>query len=89
MPRTLALWIAFTTAGTMFALVMVFAALVLGAPGGGTSQASPSASPATPTGPIGTFEVRAFDLGFEPSMVHVDAPGTYARHLHQRRRRAP
>ena len=78
MPRTLALWIAFTTAGTMFALVMVFAALVLGAPGGEASQASPSASAAAPSGPIGTIEVRAFDLGFEPAMVHVDAPGTYA-----------
>ena len=78
MPRTLALWIAFTTAGTMFALVMVFAALVLGAPGDNTSQASPSASAGTPSGPTGTIEVRAFDLGFEPAMVHVDAPGTYA-----------
>ncbi len=78
MPRTLALWIAFTTAGTMFALVMVFAALVLGAPGGEAGQASPSASAPAPTGPVGTIEVRAFDLGFEPAMVHVDAPGTYA-----------
>ena len=66
MPRTLALWIAFTTAGTMFALVMVFAALVLGAPGGEASQASPSASAPAPSGSIGTIEVRAFDLGFEP-----------------------
>jgi manganese oxidase len=78
MPRTLALWIAFTTAGTMFALVMVFAALVLGAPADDTSQASPSASATAPNGPIGSIEVRAFDLGFEPAMVHVDAPGTYA-----------
>jgi uncharacterized cupredoxin-like copper-binding protein len=78
MPRTLALWIAFTTAGTMFALVMVFAALVLGAPGGEASQASPSASAPNPTGPTGTIEVRAFDLGFEPAMVHVDAPGAYS-----------
>jgi uncharacterized cupredoxin-like copper-binding protein len=77
MPRTLALWIAFTTAGSMFALVMVFAALALGAGGGGAGQASPSASTAAPSGPVGTIEVRAFDLGFEPSMVHVDAPGTY------------
>ena len=77
MPRTLAIWIAFTTAGAMFALVMVFAALVLGTPGASASP-SPTASAATPTGPIGTIEVRAFDLGFEPAMVHVDAPGTYA-----------
>jgi len=78
MPRTLALWIAFTTAGSMFALVMIFAALVLGAPGGSAGQASPSPSAPTPSGPIGTIEVRAFDLGFEPAMVHVDGPGTYS-----------
>jgi uncharacterized cupredoxin-like copper-binding protein len=79
MPRTLAIWVAFTTAGAMFALVMVFAALVLGTPGT-TGQASPSASASAPqpSGPVGSIEVRAFDLGFEPAMVHVDAPGTYA-----------
>ena len=87
MPRTLALWIAFTTAGSMFALVMVFAALALGAGGGSASQASPSASTAAPSGPVGTIEVRAFDLGFEPSMVHVDTPGTYA--VHRKRTHVP
>jgi len=76
MPRTLAIWIAFTTAGAMFALVMILAAVVLGAPGGNATAPSPSA--AAPSGPVGTIEVRAFDLGFEPSMVHVDAAGTYA-----------
>ncbi|HEX5579619.1 MAG TPA: multicopper oxidase domain-containing protein [Candidatus Limnocylindria bacterium] len=79
MPRTLALWIAFTTAGATFALVMVFAALVLGAPGTAPSgEASPSASTPIAAGPVGAIQVRAFDLGFEPAMVHVDAPGTYA-----------
>ena len=80
MPRSLAIWIGFTTAGSMFALVLVFTALVLGGPGGtsGQTSASASASAPAPSGPIGTIDVRAFDLGFEPSMVHVDAPGTYA-----------
>ena len=51
---------------------------MLGAPADDTSRASPSASATAPSGPTGTIEVRAFDLGFEPAMVHVDAPGTYA-----------
>jgi len=76
MPRTLAIWIAFTTAGAMFALFMILAAVVLGAPG--SSSAQPSGSAPAPSGPVGTIAIRAFDLGFEPSMVHVDAPGTYA-----------
>jgi plastocyanin len=79
MPRILAFWIAFTTAGAMFALVMLLVAVVLGAPGSASgAQSSPPASAAPPPGPVGTIEVRAFDLGFEPAMVHVQAPGTYA-----------
>jgi FtsP/CotA-like multicopper oxidase with cupredoxin domain len=79
MPRTLALWIAFTTSGAMFALVMLLAAVVLGAPGSGTgAQGSPDFSAPPAPGPVGTIEIRAFDLGFEPAMVHVSAPGTYA-----------
>jgi FtsP/CotA-like multicopper oxidase with cupredoxin domain/plastocyanin len=79
MPRTLGIWIAFTGWGAMFALSMLLAAVVLGAPGseGGDGGASPAASEAAPSAPSGTIEIRAFDLGFEPAMVHVDAPGTY------------
>ena len=76
MPRTLVLWIAFTGWGAMFAIAMILAAVVLGSSGSNSVQSRPSAS--TPaSGPIGTIEIRAFDLGFEPSMVHVAAPGTY------------
>jgi uncharacterized cupredoxin-like copper-binding protein len=79
MPRLLAFWIAFTTAGAMFALVMLLVAVVLGVPAGaGGAQSWPSASAAPSAGPLGTIEVRAFDLGFEPAMVHVAAPGRYA-----------
>ena len=76
MPRTLALWIAFTGWGAMFAIAMVLAAVVLGSSATNGAQASPSGS-ASVTGPIGTIEIRAFDLGFEPAMVHVAAPGRY------------
>ena len=76
MPRTLALWIAFTTAGSMFALVLLLAAVVLGAPGGGGgAQSSPAVSGAP--GPVGSIEIHAFDLGFEPAMAHVSSPGRY------------
>jgi FtsP/CotA-like multicopper oxidase with cupredoxin domain len=76
MTRTLAFWIAFTTSGAMFALVMLLAAVVLGAPGA-SSTASPSRSAPT-AGPVGSIEIHAFDLGFEPAMIHVATPGRYA-----------
>ena len=76
MPRSLALWLAFTTAGSMFALVLLLAAVVLGTPDGGTdAEFSPAASAAA--GPLGTIEIHAYDLGFEPAMVHVASPGRY------------
>jgi nitrite reductase (NO-forming) len=38
-----------------------------------------SAPPAAPTGEVlGTIEVRAFDLGFEPAAINVAEPGRYA-----------
>jgi uncharacterized cupredoxin-like copper-binding protein len=76
LPRTLGLWIAFTGWGAMFAMAMVLAAVVLGAGGSGGANASTSPS-ATSTEPR-VIEIRAFDLGFEPTMVHVAGPGTYA-----------
>ncbi|MEX0709979.1 MAG: multicopper oxidase domain-containing protein [Chloroflexota bacterium] len=76
MPRSLALWIAFTTAGSMFALVMLLAAVVLGTPGSGSGAFASPASSAL-QGPVGTIEIHAFDLGFEPAMAHVNTPGRY------------
>lgn len=76
MPRSLALWIAFTTAGSMFALVLLLAAVVLGTPGSGRgASSSPTASAAQ--GPVGTIEIHAFDLGFEPAVADVSSPGRY------------
>ena len=66
MPRALALWTAFTTGGAMFVLAMLLAAVVLGAPESASPQASAAAAPSAATGPVGTIEIRAFDLGFEP-----------------------
>ena len=73
MPRTLIYFAAFTGMGTLFALTMILAAIVLGAPS--TSPAQPSQVAAE--GPIGEITITAFDLGFEPGMAHVSAPGTY------------
>lgn len=79
MPRTLALWIAFTGWGAMFVMAMLLAAVVLGRAGSAPDpQPSAPAEPTASSGPLGTLEIRAFDLGFEPAMVRVAAPGTYA-----------
>ena len=73
MRRTFIYFAAFTGMGTLFALTMIMAALVLGAP----SSETPEASAPTADGPIGEITITAFDLGFEPAMAHVAAPGTY------------
>ena len=74
MRRTFIYFAAFTGMGTLFALTMVTAAIVLGAP----SSQTPEASAPTAEGPIGEITITAFDLGFEPAMAHVSAPGTYS-----------
>lgn len=78
MRRTLAYFAAFTGMGTLFLVTILVTALAMNAmaprsavAGGG----SPSASAAT--GPVGEIAIRAFDLGFEPAMVDVPAPGRY------------
>jgi uncharacterized cupredoxin-like copper-binding protein len=84
MQRTFLYFAAFTGMGTVFVVTLLVAALVLGGatpatgqPGSQPASASPSASTA-PDGPAGEFTITAFDLGFEPAMVHVPGPGTYA-----------
>src|SRR5688572_4140910 len=73
MRRAFIYFAAFTGMGSLFAVTMVTAALVLGAP----SSEDPEATAPTAEGPIGEITITAFDLGFEPAMVHVAEAGTY------------
>ena len=75
MPRALVLWIAFTGWGALFAVTMILVAVVLGAAGSGSPTASASPSPSAAEAQA--IEIHAFDLGFDPAMVHVAVPGTY------------
>jgi FtsP/CotA-like multicopper oxidase with cupredoxin domain/plastocyanin len=77
MPRALALWIAFTGWGAMFGLTLIIAAVVLGGRASPGQQGATSSGSAPPAGPVGSIEIHAFDLGFEPAMVHVATPGTH------------
>jgi FtsP/CotA-like multicopper oxidase with cupredoxin domain len=81
LPRTIALWIAFTGWGAMFAIAMVLAAVVLGAPPSGSRASAGASATAAASSADRTIEIRAFDLGFEPAMVHVAAPGRYTVRL--------
>ena len=79
MQRAFAYFAAFTGMGVLFAGTLLLAAIVLGA---GTASGNPGSSaslPASqePSGPIGTIEIHAFDLGFEPAEITVDRPGEY------------
>ncbi len=73
MQRTFIYFAAFTGMGTVFAATLLVAALMLGA----TDRAEPGATEPTAEGPIGEITITAFDLGFEPAMVHVAGPGAY------------
>ena len=78
MRRAFTYFAAFTGMATLFAATMVMAAFVLGSP---TTGRDPGPTPSTPPGadgPVGEFTITAFDLGFEPTMVHVEQAGTYA-----------
>jgi plastocyanin len=82
MQRNFLYFAAFTGMGTVFVATLLVAALVLGAANRatgneGSPEPSPTASEPTGSEPIGTITIHAFDLGFEPAMVHVDQPGTY------------
>jgi FtsP/CotA-like multicopper oxidase with cupredoxin domain len=78
MHRSLYYVAAFTGMGVIYAITMLLVALVLGAVDSTAGAGQPSASgTAGPAGPVGTIEVHAFDLGFEPAMVNVSAAGSY------------
>jgi plastocyanin len=74
MPRALVLWLGFTGGAAMFAVGLALVALVVGS---GTATPAASSSPSPSAVAPQTIEIHAFDLGFEPAMVHLTAPGTY------------
>ncbi len=79
MQRAFIYFAAFTLTGAVFAATLVVAGLLFGAPARVGAEPSPSASASAPTagGPLGEITITAFDLGFEPAMVHVEQAGTY------------
>ncbi len=69
----------FTGMGSLFLAMFLVAAVVLGG-AGGSATASPTAqpsAPSSPSGPLGTIEIMAMNIAFEPTAVAVDAPGEY------------
>lgn len=80
MPRALAYFAAFTGMGALFAGTLLLAVIVVGfPPAAGTANSTPL--PSASSGPAGTIEIHAFDLGFDPSAVSVPQPGEYTVHL--------
>jgi plastocyanin len=83
MQRALAYFAAFTGMTVLFAGTLLLVALVLGtprspAPVGASASVQPSGSPNQEPGePLGTVEIRAFDLGFTPAEITVPEPGLY------------
>ena len=75
MPRFLVYVGAILAMGTIFAATMVVAAIVLGLASPSTEPRTPQPLPTGAAGPAGTITITAFDLGFEPAMVHVPQPG--------------
>jgi nitrite reductase (NO-forming) len=84
-PRPLVLFFAFCGGAAIFAMPLVLGALALGAGSpvaapSGSATASVSAAPSADPGEgdlLGELMFHAFDLGFEPASVEVDAPGRY------------
>jgi uncharacterized cupredoxin-like copper-binding protein len=77
MGRTFAYFAAFTGMGILYIGALLLAAFLLGQFGTNPSLRGGSPSPAAGTGPIGSIEIHAFDLGFIPDMVTVAQPGEY------------
>jgi len=79
MSRPVAYFMVFTGMGSLFIAMLLVAAVVLGGVGG-AAQASPNAAPsaaATPGVPLGTIEIVAVNITFEPTTVTVADPGEY------------
>ncbi len=78
MKRAFLYFAAFTMAGSVFAATLIVAGLLFGAQPRVGAEPSLSASAPSAEGPVGEITITAFDLGFEPAMVHVEQAGTYA-----------
>ncbi|MEO7296711.1 MAG: multicopper oxidase domain-containing protein [Candidatus Limnocylindria bacterium] len=82
MQRNFIYFAAFTGMASVFASTLLVAAMMLGvsdrADAITAASAIPSASTAATGTPAGEITITAFDLGFEPAMLHVDGPGTYS-----------
>ncbi len=85
MPRSLVYFGAFAGMGTTFAATLLVAALITsslssayGVAPSASGDADAGADPVpVAEGSVGEFTITAFDLGFEPAIVHVGQPGTY------------
>jgi manganese oxidase len=81
MQRTFIYVTAVLGVATVFVATLIVAGLILGtgsSTAGAVESAEPAESPSPPDGATGEITITAFDLGFEPEAVTVDAPGTYA-----------
>ncbi|HET9417298.1 MAG TPA: multicopper oxidase domain-containing protein [Candidatus Limnocylindria bacterium] len=91
LPKPLVMFLAFCGGAAIFATPLLLGAIAIGAAGradtdtGGGDQVpgSPSAVAEPSEEPIseeiiGELEFHAFDLGFEPASIEVDAPGRYS-----------
>jgi len=63
-------WFVYITSfASLMVLTLIYVAVTVGAGLGASASPSPE--------PIGTLEISAFDLGFEPNSIDVDAAGVY------------
>lgn len=80
MQRTFVYVIATLGVATVFVATLILAGLILGtgsSTAGAGASAEPEASSPPPAAATGEITITAFDLGFEPATVTVDAPGDY------------
>jgi uncharacterized cupredoxin-like copper-binding protein len=70
---------AFVGMAVVFAGTIAMIGLLFGAEPRTAEEPSeaPAATEPVAGGPVGEITITAFDLGFEPAMVHVEAAGTY------------
>ena len=79
MQRALLYVAAFVSMAVVFAGTLIVTGLLFGTPTRTGEEPSevPAASGPVAGGAVGEITITAFDLGFEPAMVHVEEAGTY------------